>query len=399
MMYFNNVSQSEGGVRLRSHALRRLFAGMLAMGLVMPLAVDRASAAPSIAPLPEDGVVVTLPDIGRDVQVDHYGSEAALAQQVQAWLRQARSLGDPRYLGYARSAFDSWPAGERGPQLMLLEASLLQSLHEFERAERLLQSVIADGSDSLLLRQAWLIRAQMALAQGRFTQAKSHCDQLQKVSGDLIADSCIATVFARTGRAMQAYERLKIAMFQKRYASDAVALAWSEGTLADIAGQLGLATAADHWRLALALDPSDLYARAAYADWLLQQEQWQETINLTTGYEQVDSLAVLRAIAEHRLNQPSELTSHLNERFEEAQWRGDLLHRRELARFQLDVMNQPASAFENAWRNWQDQREPADTRLALRAAMAADEQSAERQIRQWLSAHAAVDSRFPEAEQ
>jgi hypothetical protein len=50
------------------------------------------------------------------------------------------------------------------------------------------------------------------------------------------------------------------------------------------------------------------------------------------------------------------------------QQRGDSVHRREQARFLLDVSHQPAAALAAAQENWQVQREPEDILILLRAA-------------------------------
>lgn len=181
--------------------------------------------------------------------------------------------------------------------------------------------------------------------------------------------------------------------------TDPISRLWAEGTLGDLAAQLGLDSAAVHWGSVLQHAPDDLYTRAQLADWQLQAGNLRATLALTKGYDQVDALAVIRAIALREAGAPEAdaLTDSLRERFAEAQWRGTLLHQRDFARFQLDIENRPELALKHALANWETQREPLDTRLALRAAQSAGDPSALKRLHQWLAQYDQTDQRYPEA--
>ena len=75
------------------------------------------------------------------------------------------------------------------------------------------------------------------------------------------------------------------------------------------------------------------------------------------------------------------------------QQRGDAVHRREQARFLLDVERQPAQALAAAQENWQVQREPEDVLMLLRAARAADQAQAAEPARQFLQQQRTEDAR------
>ena len=92
------------------------------------------------------------------------------------------------------------------------------------------------------------------------------------------------------------------------------------------------------------------------------------------------------------------LAESLRERFAEARWRGNLLHQRDMARFQLDVEGDAETALTFAADNWRSQREPLDTRLLLRAADAAGDNEPARKVRTWLKEQGQTDARYPEAE-
>lgn len=399
-MYSSNGVLGGRPLRGRGSAAPRptLRGGVFSLFLAIALtAAEVFAAMPPVESVPQDDVLLRLQNIPTRTQATTESAEA-LATRIQDHLQQARTSGDPRFLGYAQSALLQWPEDALTPRLRVLRGSLRQSLHQFDAAEDDLRTVTGSDAPARLRSQAWLILANMSLAQGQYDEARRACRALTASYPGLIAASCQAQVDARTGQAKTAYQTLWQRVDDTRTQRDPVSLAWAEGTLADIAAQLGKPEAEQHWQAVLARHSDDLYSRTQYADWLIRHDRPQDALALTEGYEQVDSLAVLRAVA---LDQQgvgdATLVDRLDERFAEAQWRGDLLHKRELARFLLDVEGQPETAFEYAWTNWQTQREPADTRLVLRAAQAAGKTEAAQDVRQWLKQHQQDDQRYPEA--
>jgi hypothetical protein len=336
--------------------------------------------------LPEPALSVTaLPD-----------SPQQLADIVQSQIVQSRNTGDPRFLGYAESLLQQWP-GEMTARLRVLRATLKQSLHQFREARQELTTVIAETDNPQQRIQARLLLANLELVQGNYTDAREHCARLQEAFPGLVSASCMAQVAARTGNAQSAYDLLK-KQVESATRQDITGRLWAEGTLGDIAAQLGKNEATEHWLAVLGVTPEDLYTRGQLADWTLERGNHARVLALTDGYEDVDSLAVIRAIAMKRAGHPraDSLISNLRERFAEARWRGTLLHQRDIARFQLDIEESPSDALENAVGNWADQREPLDTRLLLRAADAAKDTQQQRAVRQWLETQEQTDARYPE---
>lgn len=324
------------------------------------------------------------------------GTSRGLADQVQTLLQQARSSGDPRYLGYAMTQLQDWPESAIDHRLMILRATLNQSLHQFDQARTDLLRVLEDTPSPANYRQATLTLANLELVQGRYPAANQACQQLKRQYHDLVAQNCLAQVQARTGQPAMAYQRLQV-MLRSIPSQGPGIQAWTEGTLGEIAAQLGEEVALDHWHRALELDPNDLYTRTLATDWLIQHQRFDEALELTAGYADVDSLAVLRAIALTRLQHSREaeaLIDSLKQRFEEALWRGNLLHRRDYARFLLDVTFEYLPALEQARLNWQEQREPLDTRLLLRTARAAGDTPTVGDVFTWLDRNGQTDARF-----
>ena len=71
-----------------------------------------------------------------------------------------------------------------------------------------------------------------------------------------------------------------------------------------------------------------------------------------------------------------------------------MVHRREQARYLLDVDHQPAAALAAAQENWKVQREPDDMLILLRAAQAARQPAAAGAVQQFLRQTGLEDSRL-----
>jgi hypothetical protein len=61
----------------------------------------------------------------------------------------------------------------------------------------------------------------------------------------------------------------------------------------------------------------------------------------------------------------------LRDRFAAAALRGDRLHEQEAARFELDIEGNAQKAVDLATRNYEEQKEPRDAEILMRAALAA----------------------------
>ena len=68
------------------------------------------------------------------------------------------------------------------------------------------------------------------------------------------------------------------------------------------------------------------------------------------------------------------------------------LHQREQARFELRLMNNPKRALALAKLNWQIQKEPADARIYLEAAIAMHDKNEVTTVINWLAANQQEDA-------
>jgi hypothetical protein len=81
-------------------------------------------------------------------------------------------------------------------------------------------------------------------------------------------------------------------------------------------------------------------------------------------------------------------------RFDTARLRGDTIHRREEARFQLDLMHLADEALTLAQANWTVQREPADALILLEAAEATGRPDAALPVLAWYRGSHIEDSQI-----
>lgn len=297
--------------------------------------------------------------------------EQHIARARQALLDFQRSA-NPRLLGDAQRELAGVSAEDYTPDFYLYRASLRQSLHQFSAA-------IADLAELSKLQpnnfHAQMMRFNIAFVSGDTVVADLACDKLANASKDLYTASCRqllrAAATENVVEAEAAYHELKTAMAKAGPLADRQALSWASGSLADIAERAGRDDAAQLWQLVLSMNPDDVYARARLAALKLATNNNAAVLALTGQYLAVDSLAVLHAIAARRQGGGEQLISVLRERFNEALWRGEVLHKRAYAQFLLDIESKPAAALLWAQNNWQEQREWPDTQLLIRARRAA----------------------------
>jgi hypothetical protein len=141
-----------------------------------------------------------------------------------------------------------------------------------------------------------------------------------------------------------------------------------------MAERLGQDGAAERWFTdGLKLAPDDLYTRAAYADLLLRQGRNAEVLQLLANYRSMEPMLLRIALATttDTAARTDTAAQTLANAFSVEEQRGDAVHRREQARFLLDVAHQPLQALAVARENWRTQREPDDILILLRAARAA----------------------------
>jgi tetratricopeptide (TPR) repeat protein len=311
---------------------------------------------------------------------------------AQFYSLQARASGDLRFLGYAEALLQTWRARTPVPvPVLVLHATILQSRHAFAPALAELEQALQGDPDDL---QAWLTRATVLRVLGRYDEALASCQRLQAHDA-AVATLCQQSVLSVKGHLATAYRTVQ-ALPQASLA--VAARAWQLSLLGEMAVSKGDPGAARDWfTQALALAPDDSYTRAAYADLLLGQGEARATLQLLAGRESMEPLLLRTALAQQQLHDPRLGASCelLQSAFEVEEQRGEAVHRREQARFLLDLLHQPAQALEAARKNWDTQHELADALILERAAAAAGRPAAAAVAADFLRASATEDVRLP----
>jgi hypothetical protein len=305
---------------------------------------------------------------------------------ARRYIEAGRREADPRYYGYAQAALGPWwGQAAPPPQVRLLRATLLQSEHRFPEALADLAALTAQRPDDA---QAWLTRATVETVRADYAAATRSCARLSSLADELVTTACIANVGAMNGR-LAASERLLVAVRARAGPADNPAVdAWVLTMLAEMAQRRGTAAMADaRFRAALRVAPRDTYLLGAYADFLLDAGRHDEAAPLLAPHARVDGLLLRHALALRAGRRARDLAPELAElaaRFDAGERRGDGVHLREQARFELALRGDARRALAIARRNWDVQKETPDARILLEAALAAHDATAARPVLDWM---------------
>lgn len=388
-----------GGSRSRRGALA---AGL--MGLWM-LACGPASGAPW-TPANDNEIVETLPTVTgwsaqerrlrRDLLQRPRDESAALAA-AQGYLELARSQGDARYAGYALGALQAWQplSATTPPTILVMHATVTQFLHDFDGAENTLQlALAANPADA----QAWLTLATIRRVRGRYADSDTACRALTRLRQNLYAVACLAENAGLRGQHQEAQRALQGLLEHPslQQPGGASTRQWLLTTVAEINELAGDDKAAESaYRQALAAQ-RDGYDVLAYSDFLLRKQRPTGVPLLLKTEARSDAVLLRRVIAARQLLAAASVSvptaqreaaqrdaDELTARFEAAALRPGTasVHAREYALFALDVQHDAARALTLARLNVQLQREPIDLLIFARAAVAARDDVARREVR------------------
>lgn len=356
----------------RPRAQRGRLCGLIAVSLLGAVYLPRAQASPYV-PSSDSVMLAELPAGTRytDLAARRLarGRLDVAVPLAQFYIQQSRLSGDLRYLGYAQAVLAPWvnqrPAA---PDALVLHATVQQSRHEFSAA-------LATLDLALLVRpndpQALLTRATILRVLGRYREASAACEQFARSVDPRLSALCIQSLRGLNGHLDSAYAALLQLSPQGWLNAEK---SWLYSELGEMAVRLGLDADAQRWfQQDLNLAPADFYVRAAYADLLLRQGRAAEALTLLQGQESFEPLLLRIAIAQRQLHDPRLALSsaRLKAAFAAETQRGEAVHRREQARFLLEVEDQPKLALAAASENWAVQREPDDVLVLVAAARAA----------------------------
>jgi Tfp pilus assembly protein PilF len=304
-----------------------------------------------------------------------------------------RASSDLRSYGQAQAALATWWADAEAPaEARVLKAVILQNLEDYAGAEAALEGVLAKNPQNS---EARLNLAFIRQATGKLADARKDCEALPKSPDELAEALCFARIEVLTGAAQQALDRLDKALGAEGEAKPALR-ALATGLAADSALTLGETEAARRRFAALNPDTADIPLLVAYADFLLDAGEPGEVLKLLADRSEADSVLLRLAIAGKAAGDPrvERWTALLTERFEADRANDVQTHKRERARFELEVKGNAVAALGLARANWKSRKELADARLLLEAALAADDPDSAADVLTFIKTNGVSDARL-----
>jgi hypothetical protein len=340
------------------------------------------AAAQAYRPDRDDEVLAELPARTAPAALVRARDAALAARAAQVFIERGRRSGDPRDHGYAQGLLQPWWSTPDAPDaVLLLRATLRQHRHEFDAALTDLDRFLARSPGNA---QALLTRATLHRVRGALDRSLQDCDQLQVAAPGVAAGLCRLAVEAQRdpATALAALERLDAAM----QAQPDEVLAWYHAELGAAAERLGDSDRAEGaYRAGLVRAPWDAALRAALADLLIAQNRAHEVLPLIEAAPASEPLRLRELLARRAIGNArgEALADSLAEAYDATRRRGDTPHLRDEAMFELYGRGDAARALTLAQANWRDQRELADARLLLAAALAVGEREVVEELRSW----------------
>ena len=352
-------------------------ASVLALPAQLAWAVPAAT--PAWIPLSDTEIVEQLPERIRRVQpaspasaasAANVTNPAAAALEARQAIALSRRLADPRYLGRAEATLARWWNRPDAPaEIAILQATIEQSRHEFDRARATLKAALArDPSQA----QGWLTLATLARLSADYAAADAACKRVEQAGALLYAQACLLETQSLRGDFAVVNPAFAVLTEQSTEPSVKAWLLSLQAESLERAGNRSAASAA--YRRSLQLD-ADGNTALAYADFLLRQRQPAEATQVLANQPESDAVLIRRAYALKLQNDPrwNTLRDTLVSRFAELDARGEdsRLHARERGLAALWLDGTPLSAWKFAQDNLVLQKEPLDWFLAFAAAEAA----------------------------
>jgi tetratricopeptide (TPR) repeat protein len=284
--------------------------------------------------------------------------------QAKIALQSSRELQDPRYLGRARALLKPWWGKEAASnEVLVLQATIEQSLHLFADARKTLGTLVSNDPDNL---QAWLTLASLERLSGNYIAALPSCERASRSRASDVAkiygDICSADIQCHLKNDSAPFRALLMSFGRLRLNPEV--LSWGFSLLAECEERAGdPAKAMDAYRSSLALAP-DNYTAISYADALLRNKQPEKALQTLATLPKSDSvlLRIAHAMRMKEFGQWKLIHSDLMQRFEESAARGDdpKLHARERAYAAIWLSDDATQAATQSRLNIENQKEVID---------------------------------------
>ena len=309
------------------------------------------------------------------------------ADVASRYLAMGNRTGEPRYYGYARAAISKWWETEATAAVLKIRAKLKEKDHLYDEALADLQLAVKQSPNDA---QAFIEIGNIYRVKGLYAEAMKIGDRLQEIAGDVPAALCRAPVMAQTGKAQEAYDLLSKILpdAEEKFPATVQFILTIRAEIADALGRD--AEVKEHFIDGLARDAGDTYLLRGYGDFLLDQGQPAEALEMLREHTNDTGVMLRAAIAAREsgeLQLADQWTKELETRFEEIRLRGALPHGRFESRLELKLKDDPKAALTVALENWKKQKEVRDSRHVLEAAVAAQDPAAAKPVVEFLQSN------------
>ena len=305
-------------------------------------------------------------------------SESDAQAAALRWIQLSRQTSDPRYLGRAQGVLAKWWDNVDAPaEIAVLQATIEQSRHEFDKAKALLLRVVQKVPNQA---QAWLTLATLERLSANYPAALTACAQVIRAGNTFYGQACQFETQSLQGEFTAARAGFNQLLDRRNPTSVARSVSpadqsWLWSLLAENeerAGQDSAALKAYTNSLSLA---DDGYTALAFADVFLRIRKPDQALKVLVNQPDSDAVLLRRAYAKKLAGDADwkNLNQQLKVRFSALKARGEetRLHARELALAAFWLDEQYVSAAALAMINLQMQKEPFDWWLALNTSRSA----------------------------
>lgn len=386
--------------------IRAIELAALALVALVAAALPQHAAATAIEPTRDNEVLEILPAVsGGRAELKRLRQQLAANPKAvgpsvslaRRYLDEARQQGDPRYAGLAFAVLASWPTPAIAPdEVLLLQATLQQFVHDFEPAAVNLQRLVKRSPGNA---QGWLTLATVRRVQGRYAESDLACAGLFAIGAGpstVYAKACQAENDSLRGEFQRARESVGGLLRSSSLA--APARNWLLTTLAESEARAGRAAQAEVAYKQAQAAQADPYTALSYADFLLDEKRPAEALVQLKAQTRTDAvllrLAIAGTLAEAARARRD--VAELRERMAVSNQRPDArtTHAREGAMFALWIDKSPRRALTLARENVKHQREPLDILVLAQAAAACQDAAALHEVAAMTEAMGLRDKRI-----
>ncbi len=290
---------------------------------------------------------------------------------------------DPRLLGRIKALLQPWWTKSLAPiEVRFFRGFIHQHEHRFADSLVDIESVLIANPRH---NSARFLQISIQQILGDFKQAETNCRQLRRSVGELVGIACVLWQQSFQGNLKRSFYKFKNEMVKSDLSQVAVKV-YFLSALADMAmRQNELINARKYWHEVLTLSPSP-HVHVALADVLLAQKDYGGVLELLSPSGSNESMLLRLAIAAKRLGHPDALRyrKEFESKIVVSRLRGDNIHHREEALYQLEILGDVNRALHHAKANWESQKEPIDIRILAQTATVTGNHETLAQLKQWI---------------